>query len=167
MPGKVRDGKIPRTPSQWREVSASWRARYVQGKTLEKGLDVVFGLTPAGWQREVYRVVDPVEDKEIRVDLYLDESDSPTSTDENAEAKTGALNRDRDVVQLEGYPALLQRGETVRLYTRAERDTEMSKEARTLLTLMKAEGGAGRRGKSERARPPVFARRRPAVHTRS
>ncbi|MEU4310995.1 hypothetical protein [Nocardia sp. NPDC024068] len=102
----------------------------MQGKTFEKGLDVVFGLSKSGWQREVPRVVDPVSGKEIRVDFHKGQSTSAALAKENAEAKSGALNRDRDVEQLRGYRELLQQGETVRLFTRGERDKEMSKEAR-------------------------------------
>lgn len=139
IPRKLREGDIPRTPLQWREASASWQIRYIQGKTMEKGLDVIFGLTASGWNREINRVVDPVNNREIRVDFHLGKDNSATLRAENAEAKSGALNRDRDVRQLEGYQQLLRQGETVRLFTRGERDKEMSKEARALLAAMKAE----------------------------
>ncbi|MGW1742417.1 hypothetical protein ACWCPQ_26830 [Nocardia sp. NPDC001965] len=101
-------------------------------------MDVVFGLTQSGWEREVTRKVDPVTGKEIRVDFYLREDDPTLTVAENNETKTGALNKGRDVGQLRGYEALLRRGETVRLYTRAEKDQEMAKEARALLSALKA-----------------------------
>ncbi|MFD4406985.1 hypothetical protein ACFWPH_29885 [Nocardia sp. NPDC058499] len=123
---------------QWRQASASWRTNWVQGKTFEKGLDVVFGLTASGWEREVDRETDSATGKGVRTDFqYRDHTEAVAP--QNIEAKSGALDKEREVKQLEGYQQLLQQGETVQLFTRAERDKEMSKEARTLIAVMKAE----------------------------
>lgn len=137
--GKVRSGEIPRTPLGWRDATAFWGALHRQGKTLEAGLDVVFGLTASGWQREVKRQVDKLTGQVIRVDFHLDRSRSSTLMHESAEAKSGSLSKDRDLQQLLGYRKLLRRGETVRLFTRAEKDKTMSKQARTLLAHMRAQ----------------------------
>lgn len=87
---KLRDGLVPKTPLGWREATASWQARYIQGKTLEKGLDVVFGLTQSGWEREVPRQVDPISGKEIRVDFHLKEDRSTTQVVQNGPLCAGA-----------------------------------------------------------------------------
>ncbi|VFA96330.1 hypothetical protein [Nocardia cyriacigeorgica] len=138
VPDKLRAGEIPRTPFGWRETAGFWRAQHLQGKTLEKGMDVVFGLTRAGWEREVPRPVGLQGGKSIRVDFYLGRGLSPSGRVENSEAKSGTL-KDRDVEQLRGYHKLLRAGEVVRLYTRAERDNEMSKQGRALLARLKKE----------------------------
>lgn len=135
---KLRRGEIPRTPVGWQQAAAHWRTQYLQGKTMEKGMDVLFGLTRDGWQREVLRPTDVARGQTVRVDFYLDYEVSPTGREMNAELKSGTLH-DRDLEQLDRYRALLQRGETVRLYTRRERDKEMSKQARALLIRMKKE----------------------------
>ncbi|MEU9516809.1 hypothetical protein, partial [Micromonospora sp. NPDC048169] len=84
------------------------------------------------------RKVDLATGKEIRVDFHLRENVPVVLTQENIEAKTGALEKKRDLEQLRGYEALCRRGETVHLFTRAERDKEMSRDAQALLAAMKA-----------------------------
>ncbi|WP_280423143.1 hypothetical protein [Nocardia carnea] len=131
--GKWGKDEIPRTPEGWQAANAFWDTVKLQGDRFEEGMNVLFNLTDSGWQREVPHTYDPANNKGIRIDFRLESLLSPSGVPENNETKSGAFGTRHDLDQMRGYMDLLQQGEMVRLYTRAERDKEMSKQARALL----------------------------------
>ncbi|MFE7745347.1 hypothetical protein [Nocardia sp. NPDC057455] len=133
--GKIARGEIPRTPDQWREVSAYFRTLYLHGRAVERGLDVVFGLPQKGFEAEV-----PYKDEQgnkIRVDRYLAEEKAIDGVAQNIEAKAGQFGKDRDLRQLAAYAQKLRDGEVVRYFTREAREDRISPQAKALMAQLK------------------------------
>ncbi|MBF6085154.1 hypothetical protein IU485_27660 [Nocardia cyriacigeorgica] len=107
--GKVGRSEIPRPPQRWQEVTASWRSSWLHGHAFERGLDIVFGLTNQGWKAHE-------QDKEHGLGIYADfhlPGQGRGGAARNIEAKSGAIDKDRDRAQLHGYRAKLEAGEQV------------------------------------------------------
>ncbi|MDE1673842.1 hypothetical protein [Nocardia gipuzkoensis] len=135
--GKIARGEIPRTPDQWREVSAFFRTLYLHGRAVERGLDVVYDLPQKGFEAEVpYRDENGIN---IRVDRYLAAEKTVDGVAQNIEAKAGQFGKDRDLRQLAAYAEKLRDGEVVRYFTREARADRISPQARALMAKLQKE----------------------------
>ncbi|OQS13878.1 hypothetical protein B0T36_17245 [Nocardia donostiensis] len=136
IPKKLAKNEIPRTPISWQQASSFRRVQWLQGKSLERGFDVVFGLPQSGWQAERSYQYKP--DERIRIDRRLERHHTPDMVARNVEIKSGSL-KDRDVQQLDGYIAKLREGEKVFYYTRASKSKEHNTAAREKIAQLERE----------------------------
>ncbi|MFR9773062.1 hypothetical protein [Nocardia sp. SC052] len=126
--GKYGRGETPRTPMDWREASATMRAQFLTGKFVQEGLNQIYNLRGLGAQPEVtVRAGEQI----IRVDWRIPARDLVVAI--NIETKGGRFDQQRDLTQLRGYAALLEQGQKVVYFIRAEKEPKLSKETRDLL----------------------------------
>lgn len=134
IPEKLGRGEIPRPPDKWLEHSAFWRTEWLAGRAFERGADIVFGLPQAGWQTNVPYTTPSGQG--INVDRYLQRDDSKDGKPHNLEIKKGDLKA-RDLLQMAGYKAKLERGEHVTLLMRASKEANLSPQAKQLIESLK------------------------------
>ncbi|WP_280410566.1 hypothetical protein [Nocardia asiatica] len=126
--GKYSRGETPRTPMEWREVSAALRAGWWAGKAVQLGLGKIYDLKGLGAQPEV---TVKAGEQTIRVDWRIPQRDLVVAI--NIETKGGRFDQQRDLTQLRGYAQLLREGQQVVYFIRAEKEPKLSKEMRDLL----------------------------------
>ncbi|MBF6098971.1 hypothetical protein IU510_12875 [Nocardia cyriacigeorgica] len=124
--GKVGRSEIPRPPQQWQEVTAGWRSSWLHGHAFERGLDIVFGLTNQGWKSHEQ---DKVHGRGIVADFHLP-GQGRHGVARNIEAKSGAVDKDRDRAQLQGYRAKLEAGEQVTYIIRESAEKRIAPDIR-------------------------------------
>lgn len=123
-------GEIPRTPLGWEQVSSYWRMQWIQGRGLERGAGVVFGLPQAGWKPE--QALEGQSGRKIKADWSRPGRRSRGEVAHHLEFKSGIM-KDRDIQQLKGYQARLMAGERVTHVTRESKEMDQPLEARQLI----------------------------------
>ncbi|MEV6323094.1 hypothetical protein AB0M45_18130 [Nocardia sp. NPDC051787] len=149
--GKYGRDEAVRTPFGWRDKSAEMRTQWIAGKAVQLGLGQIYGMEALGAKPEV---TVKAGEQTIRVDWRIPARDLVVAI--NIETKGGRFDQQRDLVQLQGYAALLAQGQKVVYFIRASKEPKLSKDVREQLA--KLEKQYPKTFTVQRASEKVFAR---------